>query len=535
MCISNEIYSKYLSEAMKKLHKQHQILSIYHLNIWSRNFGYSANLPKVVKHLDRLYEVKIMRNFLKLGVLALTIFPLGQNLYAQSAQNDFDADGKSDYTIVGIGSDKSLNWSTILSGTHAENSLGTVGKSGDHIILAQWKGTGKAQIGAVGLSSNEKDLVWTIKNDAGGTEERDFGKSNFTALAGGDFDGNGKADAAIAVLKAKQVQWQISFDMFDKLVGQPSISVVNFGSSGDRIFFASPDGVNDWLGTIGKGINGKGVLLRLKNLKTGEVQSSTKFPKYIVNDSRPRPFPVKQTDNKDLLGFARVLKSVTTVDIRTMDGAQIAETNLPGDGDVVVGNFNDEPGEEVAIKTKAGYTVFNPVSKQTSEVTTSDGIAVDEININTFAKATSGGGNSGENNGGGDSPPPVSGAGCSNIQSWPGSHIYKTVGSHHFTDVRRNTSGIVVEAGGHGPFPGCVNIVDTKGHVLAKMGSYPPGPGWAARFYAGIGCGSGTPYNGATVASKARSYTGSQYIYADFGSVCYGPIDATKCLGSSSC
>jgi hypothetical protein len=101
--------------------------------------------------------------------------------------------------------------------------------------------------------------------------------------------------------------------------------------------------------------------------------------------------------------------------------------------------------------------------------------------------------------------------------------------------VRRNTIGIVVRPGGRGPFPSCVQAIDTAGNVVAQLGLYARGAGWEARYYAGVGCGTGTPFNGASVASKARANTGSPRIYMNFGGVCYGPIDAGVCIGSNQC
>ena len=120
-------------------------------------------------------------------------------------------------------------------------------------------------------------------------------------------------------------------------------------------------------------------------------------------------------------------------------------------------------------------------------------------------------------------------------QSWPGTHIYKTVGSHHFTDIRRNTIGLILKNGARGPFPSCLEAKDSAGNVVAKLGLYAKGAGWAARYYAGIGCGSGTALNGAAVASRARAKTGNTNITVHFGSTCYGPINATQCIGSQQC
>lgn len=122
-----------------------------------------------------------------------------------------------------------------------------------------------------------------------------------------------------------------------------------------------------------------------------------------------------------------------------------------------------------------------------------------------------------------------------NCQRFPGGFIYKTIGSSHFSDVRRNTIGLILRYGSPGPYPSCLNVKDRDGNVVAKLGLYARGSGWAARYYAGIGCGSRTPLNGSAVATRARKNTGSSLITFDFGNRCYGPIEANRCIGSSQC
>ena len=120
--------------------------------------------------------------------------------------------------------------------------------------------------------------------------------------------------------------------------------------------------------------------------------------------------------------------------------------------------------------------------------------------------------------------------------AFPANYIYKTIGSTHFTDVRRNTIGLIVRRGAAGRFPDCVVAKDLRGNELARLGAfYPAGDEWAARYYAGIGCGVGTPLNGVAVGKQAEQNTGSTSIILDFGDRCIGPIDATKCINSSQC
>ena len=126
--------------------------------------------------------------------------------------------------------------------------------------------------------------------------------------------------------------------------------------------------------------------------------------------------------------------------------------------------------------------------------------------------------------------------GNSSCSPLPNTFIYKTIGSTHFSDVRRHTMGLILRRGAPGPFPSCITVKDTRGNVVAQMGAYhPTGSEWAARYYAGWGCGTSTAIGGEAAGRIARQNTGNTRIIFDFGSRCYGPIDATRCINSSQC
>jgi hypothetical protein len=124
---------------------------------------------------------------------------------------------------------------------------------------------------------------------------------------------------------------------------------------------------------------------------------------------------------------------------------------------------------------------------------------------------------------------------CSRVQGLPGAFIYKTIGSHHFTDIRRNTIGLIARPGVNMFWPSCVGVLDSSGEKIGSLALYDTGDGWSARYYAGIGCASSEPYNGNAMADRARRNTRSEDIYFDFGSTCYGPVEADECVRSTSC
>jgi hypothetical protein len=449
---------------------------------------------------------------------------------------DFDGDGTSDLTIVEITQSDTLDWKVSLSSTGALSGLGALGQNGNHVVTAQWLSTG-TQIGVVSEQTSGDGIVWSIVDTNGARQERVFGKKGDLVIAGADVNGNGTADAVVVRLVKRKAQWEIAYDPF--LSEAPVTQTLSFGKDGDRAFFARlDDSGGDWIGVLGKAGKNRS-RARMRNLLTSEVRTFNRLPKFASHGARPRAFPVRQASGADLLGFQTTSGSGTKLSFFAFTGARVMSQNFQGSGTAVVGEFDTSPGFEVAYQSEAESVVFNPVVGEVRAAIFLGGIPVDEININVLGTAsgdTPGGGAGGGGSGGGGSGG-GSVAQCSSVLGWPGSHIYKTIGSTHFSpgDVRRNTIGLVIRPGGRGPFPSCINAVDSTGTVVAQLGLYSRNDGWTARYYAGFGCGTGTPFNGAAVASRARANTGSPNIYMNFDGVCFGPIDAGTCVGSSQC
>lgn len=472
------------------------------------------------------------RAFLALALISGVIFPNT----SQATPNDFDQDGVSDLTRAEVADDGSLVWRAIGSTSGTTQDLGTLGKEGDALSMAQWLTQG-TQIGVVAEAAGDDNaLVWSILDQNGGRVDKTFGKKGDLVVAGADFNGNGVADAAVVRLVDGQATWDISLDTF--VEAESATQQLSFGKRGDRVFFARIDETPvDWLGVVGRGKKGNRSQARFKNLVTGEVRRFNRLPKLASSGSRPRPFAIRQPSGADHLGFQVTKGSSTTISVFTISGTRVSSSTLSGSGTVAVGDYNSGPGYEVVFQSSSDNVVINPVVADEREIENPGGTLVDECFIAVVGTDPSSGDSGGgsNSNGGGNSSGGGSVSQCSSIVGWPGGHIYKTIGSEHFYDVRRNTIGIVVKPGGRGPFPSCVDAIDTSGNVVAKLSLYERGNGWEARYYAGIGCGAGTPFNGASVAAKARANTGSSRIYMNFGGVCYGPIDAGTCIGSKQC
>jgi hypothetical protein len=467
----------------------------------------------------------------KISIGVLGCLMVASNAYA-GVPNDFDGDGISDRTWIQIESDKSLTWSTQLSTSLTQQALGSLGKAGDAIAMAQWL-AGGTQIGVASLNSTTNQIEWSIRDGSGNVRTKVLGKKGDLVVSGADFNGNGLADAAVVRLENRKAQWTIVFDLF--AADTPLTKTVQLGDAGDRVFYARAESGTavDWIGITRTGANAK-TLARMMDVNSGAVKQFSRLPRFASQGNRPRPFPVRQTSGTDLIGFSVGSGGKTSVKVFSLEGGAVSSSVLSGTGTSVVGEFLQGPGYEVLYESGDTATIINPRDIDLTETTALGGIPVDEININSLGLEVTGPAPSSTPSSGG-SPSGGTLAQCSTFGRVPRTHIYKTLGSKHFSDVRRNTIGMILKPGAAGPFPSCIEAIDTNGASVAKLGLYAVGAGWAARYYAGIGCGRSTAYGGAQVAARAMQSSGSSKIYMKMGGVCYGPFEANRCINSTSC
>jgi hypothetical protein len=360
-----------------------------------------------------------------------------------------------------------------------------------------------------------------------------LGKKGDLVVSGADFNGNGLADAAVVRLEDKKAQWVVVFDLF--AVDAPIEKRFEFGDAGDRVFFARAESGSavDWVGVTRTGTNSR-TLARMMDINSGAVKQFTRLPRFASQGTRPRPFPIRQSSGTDLIGFSVGSGGKTSLKVFNLEGGAVSSSVLSGTGVSVVGEFLQGPGYEVIYESGELATMLNPRDIDLTETIALGGIPVDEVNINSLGLErstpipTDTPTSDGDSSGGAP-------AQCSRFVKMPRTHIYKTFGSKHFSDIRRKTIGLILKSGAAGPFPSCIDAIDTNGNVVAKLGLYAVGGGWGARYYAGVRCARRTPFGGAEVASRAIQSSGSSKIYMKFGNVCYGPFEANKCINSTSC
>ncbi len=467
----------------------------------------------------------------KSSIVLLGCLFLASHAYG-AVPNDFDGDGISDRTWVQIESDESLTWNAQLSASQTQIGLGSLGKAGDAITMAQWLPEG-THIGVASLNSSTHEIEWSIRDAGGNIRTKVLGKEGDLVVSGADFDGNGLADAAVVRLENKKAQWTVLFDFF--ATETPVQKKFQFGSAGDRVFYARAKNGSavDWIGVTRTGAKAK-TRARMMDINSGAVKQFSRLPKFASRGSRPRPFPVRRSAGTDLIGFSVGSGGKTSVKVFNLAGRAVSSSVFLGTGTSVVGEFLQEPGYEVVYESGDFATILNPRDRGSTETVPLGGIPVDEVNINTLGQQSTVPDPTSTPTSGGDSSNGTP-AQCSSFARMPRTHIYKTTGSKHFSDVRARTIGLILKPGASGPFPSCIEAIDMRGNVVAKLGLYATGAGWAARYYAGIRCAKSTPYGGAQIAARALQSSGSSKIYLKVGGVCYGPFEANKCINSTSC
>lgn len=296
---------------------------------------------------------------------------------AQGVQSDFNNDGKSDLTYIAIDSDDNrLEWKTksYISGLSSDH--GSFGKAGDHIILGKWDGL---SLGVIKEDKTTGNVTWRIKNQSNQVKNYQFGTNKDIFVSGADVDGDGRTDA-IVIRNKKKLRWQIARNPF---ATTPQVQEIKFGRKKDNVFFMDLDDTGDWIGIVTSSpANSKKYLARLRNLNTGEKRTIK------VGNSFQRPLPVKSSDGRDIFAFANKGQNKTRVRFRNQSGKVFSKIVIPtpgsDDGTIVVGDFTNDSGEEIAIKSGNEYIIYNPFNKQQSAMANISGIPVDEININTF-------------------------------------------------------------------------------------------------------------------------------------------------------
>lgn len=332
----------------------------------------------VMAELSSVYSSFVTK--FTVGVLLFTSCSLPSDAQAQGVQNDFDGDGISDLTLVDIDS-SNLRWFALQSGASVLTEIVTFGKEGDHLMIGQWITPGEPQAATVRKPEQGEEAVWRLDMPGSNVRTRSFGGVENTFVGGGDFNGNGVADGAVLGTQDGKIRWQIWSEMFADTPGEKQTILFGNQKQTQRAFYVNPDASHDWLAIAKYLPKLRRVRITLRNPQgDGTMQLSLPF-----TGEPARPVPLRGADGRDYILLYKKLPNAYRLSVYSLSGQRLRKGRVQGKGDLVVGNFTTDPGEEVVVQKGAGFTIWSPQTGARTTLNLQNSIPVDEVNLNSFS------------------------------------------------------------------------------------------------------------------------------------------------------
>jgi len=431
---------------------------------------------------------------------------------------DFDRDGMDDPIIVRPDQNKDLVWN-ILSSESDYSQISPIeggaafGKIGDHLAPATWLGGENPQIGYVRVT-DAGVIQWRILGNS--AHATNFGDAGDTAIAGGDFNGNGYADAAILKDDGRYI---VRRDAFGGVEGGnlvPSNVTYQFlqrqARNGRAIFVSLTPGGRHYPAVVmtrGANIrsntliyfnsNGERARLRLAGGTRGSLSYAA---------------PIESTSTSHLMTVNRMKGNRYQVRIhRLTDGSVVSRSGHRTRGVVLVGDFLGKGSQQFGVRQPGKLMVVDPFDSASQSLTlnTGSGILADGVNVNTFS-STSG-----------------LGSVCPNISPVVGGMLWKP-SSEHSGFPREGRPGMFFKTGA--PGGSCAQVYASNGQQVSQMGHYNAGTSkYGKRYYTGWGCGD--KKYASQIASAAKAASGNTQVYVKTSNnLCRGPINPTQRNGA---
>jgi hypothetical protein len=326
----------------------------------------------------------------------LTVHAQAEEGSSVAVPNDFDGDGITDLVTLSTTAN-GWGWkSTPTSDPKTARILDTTfGLTTDIPVPGYWVSADLPTVGVVRPNTASNTLTWkALGLDAVEVRSQVLGKPGDLILSGGDFNGDGITDAAVARLVKNKWQWEVMTSPLSD--GRPRTYKFTLGSAGDRLSFAKISKDGDWACAFGLDPKTKRSVLLARNIVTKKQIAYRRFPRGLSGGQRPRPIPVGQSDGTDLLVFVTSDETDTTLQVYTPNGTPLGKKlAVSGLGKILVGDLlvypDDEsaaPGEEIALKTSSGLRIFNPSSRAVQNRTDVSGELVDPITVVSTAGPT---------------------------------------------------------------------------------------------------------------------------------------------------
>jgi hypothetical protein len=308
-----------------------------------------------------------MKIFSYLTSLSLLLFAAASPSFADTVC-DFDGDGLSEIGLVNLNSQGSYDWTAFNPRTgQLRTVIDNFGDPSAKLIPGNWFQKGRAVAAIVNpVTADEKGRATWIGRSVdylGGTSiSRKLGRSGDIIIQGGDYNGNGITDSLI--LKKTTGKLGLRVDYFlssyngDKL-GEERLYRALGSPFRDWNFFFSPDGVTDHLAVLRSVPGDNRAVLKLKPF----TDTPQAFQLGAIPAGSRGPYPLKQDSGApDLLAFYARRQNNTLLTVKSLSGATVYRRIVPGNGTVMVGDYLEYMGWEIAVEDGEAVTIINPQS-----------------------------------------------------------------------------------------------------------------------------------------------------------------------------
>ncbi len=308
----------------------------------------------------------MMQNMISAVVIAVVITTVPSVSYSQSQG------------VVFVEPGEPLVWRVLDLRTGDARLLGEFGSMGEQIAIGRWLGTGGTQLGVVSLDSSSREIVWRVLGAAGARVERRLGTAGDIVVAAADVDATGIDDPTVISKVGRRLSWTVAFDLFR---GGRRRMTFEVGARDEIPFFIDLDRTGAWLGTVAAGKTA--TVIRMLNPRTGERKQVRRLPPLLAGVSS-RPVALTAPDGAQVLAVSTQAGSFTYLSLIDLQRRSLTKTKLAALGDLVVGDFLQDAGDEYALVSSSSVLIGNPFSGSQTTVAKpiANPILVDSFNVN---------------------------------------------------------------------------------------------------------------------------------------------------------
>lgn len=283
--------------------------------------------------------------------------------------------------VVFVEPGEPLVWRLLDARTGEARLLGEFGSMGEHVAMGRWLGTGGVQLGVVSVDPATGEIVWRVQGSDGAGIEKRLGAAGDTVVAAADVDATGIDDPIIVSKSGRRLSWTVAFDLFR---GGRRKMTFQLGARVEPPFFINFDRTGPWLGVVSAGK--KATVVRVLNPRTGERRQVRRLPPLPAGTSL-QPVAFNAPGGSQVLAVSRRAGDVTSLSLIDLQRRSLTTKKLSALGELVVGDFLPDEGDEYALVSSSTVLIGNPFSGSQVTVPKPVGnpILVDSFNVNSIS------------------------------------------------------------------------------------------------------------------------------------------------------